>query len=116
MGITEPLGWLAAPNAMIRSSRLTNGTLAATLSTVPSTFPSGIPLLLPDAADARFCSRLVTVVLVVPLREPARPFSTLDSRSEEHTSELQSLMRISYAVFCLKTKIIKHRFIPDNEI
>src|SRR3546814_7458365 len=27
-------------------------------------------------------------------------------RSEEHTSELQSLMRISYAVFCLKTKII----------
>src|SRR3546814_8720547 len=28
----------------------------------------------------------------------------LDRRSEEHTSELQSLMRISYAVFCLKTK------------
>src|SRR3546814_9642882 len=27
------------------------------------------------------------------------------SRSEEHTSELQSLMRISYAVFCLKTKM-----------
>src|SRR3546814_8849091 len=31
-------------------------------------------------------------------REEARP------RSEEHTSELQSLMRISYAVFCLKKK------------
>src|SRR3546814_1983588 len=30
--------------------------------------------------------------------------TTLD-RSEEHTSELQSLMRISYAVFCLKKKI-----------
>src|SRR3546814_9701688 len=28
-----------------------------------------------------------------------------ESRSEEHTSELQSLMRISYAVFCLKKKI-----------
>src|SRR3546814_3696247 len=28
----------------------------------------------------------------------------LMARSEEHTSELQSLMRISYAVFCLKTK------------
>src|SRR3546814_4380170 len=27
-----------------------------------------------------------------------------DTRSEEHTSELQSLMRISYAVFCLKKK------------
>src|SRR3546814_3556392 len=34
----------------------------------------------------------------------------VDARSEEHTSELQSLMRISYAVFCLKKKIqyIKH--------
>src|SRR3546814_8173778 len=30
--------------------------------------------------------------------------STDFTRSEEHTSELQSLMRISYAVFCLKTK------------
>src|SRR3546814_7734562 len=29
-------------------------------------------------------------------------------RSEEHTSELQSLMRISYAVFCLKKKNIQH--------
>src|SRR3546814_5846244 len=32
-----------------------------------------------------------------------------DQRSEEHTSELQSLMRISYAVFCLKKK--KHLYI-----
>src|SRR3546814_18107750 len=32
--------------------------------------------------------------------------SLLAHRSEEHTSELQSLMRISYAVFCLKKKII----------
>src|SRR3546814_4409727 len=30
--------------------------------------------------------------------------SGISSRSEEHTSELQSLMRISYAVFCLKKK------------
>src|SRR3546814_8800604 len=35
-----------------------------------------------------------------------------DFRSEEHTSELQSLMRISYAVFCLKKKKTKHRPIP----
>src|SRR3546814_5029940 len=33
----------------------------------------------------------------------------LYSRSEEHTSELQSLMRISYAVFCLKTKKILNK-------
>src|SRR3546814_1032047 len=31
-------------------------------------------------------------------------FFAIDIRSEEHTSELQSLMRISYAVFCLKKK------------
>src|SRR3546814_7985030 len=39
---------------------------------------------------------------------------THSQRSEEHTSELQSLMRISYAVFCLKKKIkhvhTSHRF------
>src|SRR3546814_2445148 len=36
----------------------------------------------------------------------------LDDRSEEHTSELQSLMRISYAVFCLtkKTKYTKRQY------
>src|SRR3546814_17536513 len=35
----------------------------------------------------------------------------VDGRSEEHTSELQSLMRISYAVFCLKKKklVINYR-------
>src|SRR3546814_3527581 len=32
-------------------------------------------------------------------------------RSEEHTSELQSLMRISYAVFCLKKKIRMYTYI-----
>src|SRR3546814_6616346 len=33
----------------------------------------------------------------------------MNIRSEEHTSELQSLMRISYAVFCLKQKKIIHQ-------
>src|SRR3546814_3069310 len=36
-------------------------------------------------------------------------FPTANVRSEEHTSELQSLMRISYAVFCLKKKTTTHR-------
>src|SRR3546814_974698 len=35
---------------------------------------------------------------------PQRGRAALPLRSEEHTSELQSLMRISYAVFCLNTK------------
>src|SRR3546814_2040944 len=34
------------------------------------------------------------------------------ARSEEHTSELQSLMRISYAVFCLKKKKTRHSQVP----
>src|SRR3546814_3255633 len=34
----------------------------------------------------------------------SRPADLAEIRSEEHTSELQSLMRISYAVFCLKKK------------
>src|SRR3546814_7293573 len=43
------------------------------------------------------------------LAEDRSPGSeNLGKRSEEHTSELQSLMRISYAVFCLKKKNINH--------
>src|SRR3546814_7886544 len=37
-------------------------------------------------------------------RIPEQAVQALHDRSEEHTSELQSLMRISYAVFCLKKK------------
>src|SRR3546814_5532706 len=39
--------------------------------------------------------------------------ATADDRSEEHTSELQSLMRISYAVFCLKKKITQNSKIKN---
>src|SRR3546814_1231203 len=67
-------------------------------------------------------SRLIEAVIVTPIRiavlfifiGTAYQF-VLKRRSEEHTSELQSLMRISYAVFCLKkkthnnhTKIVSH--------
>src|SRR3546814_10774720 len=43
-------------------------------------------------------------VVLVELRGGGAGVVGQDSRSEEHTSELQSLMRISYAVFCLKKK------------
>src|SRR3546814_3082850 len=39
----------------------------------------------------------------------------IDTRSEEHTSELQSLMRISYAVFCLKKKTTNRDTIEDKK-
>src|SRR3546814_16579545 len=41
--------------------------------------------------------------------ERIRIVSRAEARSEEHTSELQSLMRISYAVFCLKKKKKKQK-------
>src|SRR3546814_9736344 len=44
--------------------------------------------------------------------------TNLSERSEEHTSELQSLMRISYAVFCLKKKkqLKKHNVISQHRL
>src|SRR3546814_8758595 len=42
------------------------------------------------------------------VRSVASPWHRHGRRSEEHTSELQSLMRISYAVFCLKKKNIRY--------
>src|SRR3546814_2775396 len=50
------------------------------------------------APDHRRCLRHASA------RSAAIPRSCACWRSEEHTSELQSLMRISYAVFCLKKK------------
>src|SRR3546814_10086331 len=47
-----------------------------------------------------------------PADRTARPRAATagsSTRSEEHTSELQSLMRISYAVFCLKKKNTPHK-------
>src|SRR3546814_6053909 len=56
----------------------------------------GEPPLLPQPGDAGLVHRpLVGEEPLLPARQ---------ERSEEHTSELQSLMRISYAVFCLKKK------------
>src|SRR3546814_7985195 len=55
----------------------------------------------------------VAVVILAGPDELARPFER--RRSEEHTSELQSLMRTSYAVFCLKkTKYINTRHLTER--
>src|SRR3546814_4466025 len=45
-----------------------------------------------------------TCPVYLRLRRPKPAIFRTGKRSEEHTSELQSLMRISYAVFCLKKK------------
>src|SRR3546814_6302693 len=46
----------------------------------------------------------LAAALLAPWLAPQNPYG----RSEEHTSELQTLMRISYAVFCLKQKHLVH--------
>src|SRR3546814_5789415 len=76
--------------------------------------PAG-PKALEDKADMGFChadrSRILAQshihhAISVRPSEPATRWKSIAhwGRSEEHTSELQSLMRISYAVFCLKKK------------
>src|SRR3546814_3083290 len=46
----------------------------------------------------------------------APPLITMACRSEEHTSEPQSLMRISYAAFCLQKKTIPHAIITTTNL
>src|SRR3546814_9225744 len=74
------------------------------------------------AQSVNFCDMAGTLMTLAAgstdeeLSTLARSFS--ETRSEEHTSELQSLMRISYAVFCLKKKNIQtsttHKFQQQN--
>src|SRR3546814_4423068 len=56
--------------------------------------PGMIETAMTDALNEQQRARILTAI----------PMQRLGKRSEEHTSELQSLMRISYAVFCLKKK------------
>src|SRR3546814_1837581 len=59
----------------------------------------------PGGVQSRHCGALVVIHEQLALVIAAR---SQPGRSEEHTSELQSLMRISYAVFCLKKKNTQH--------
>src|SRR3546814_5428418 len=54
------------------------------------------------SSEAFTCAAVIGEGAPLPGASPVPP--AFSSRSEEHTSELQSLMRISYAVFCLKKK------------
>src|SRR3546814_1972282 len=66
--------------------------------------------ILPDQAGAyiAWLSDLIADVDTAIAEEPWHLVADGPPRSEEHTSELQSLMRISYAVFCLKKNTKKY--------
>src|SRR3546814_1287051 len=57
----------------------------------------------------RLAHRFVIAAAAAGARREVEVFTIGTRRSEEHTSELQSLMRISYAVFCLKKKKKKNK-------
>src|SRR3546814_2149316 len=68
--------------------------------------PSNCPIASASASGSLGgTTRPLTSSATISALPPTR-VAAIGSRSEEHTSELQSLMRISYAVFCLKKKKI----------
>src|SRR3546814_5218513 len=85
-----------------------------------SGFASGPPMVVRPKGESAMAARSARnrTLLIVKTGPKLRNIQSLKAvsaarkrapchRSEEHTSELQSLMRISYAVFCLKKKIQK---------
>src|SRR3546814_4713444 len=85
---------------------ITLWTLTKVLPSLP--LPSSRLIVTPPAASPKLTVLLPvpprTVVLAALTTITSSPSPPSSVRSEEHTSELQSLMRISYAVFCLKKK------------
>src|SRR3546814_2303995 len=80
----------------------------ATLFMQPATWIALVTLIAMEVVlgiDNLIFISILTNKLPENVRERARKIG----RSEEHTSELQSLMRISYAVFCLKKKNKNHQ-------
>src|SRR3546814_2952822 len=83
----------------------------------------GEDLRVHGAASGQQCRGLIVdhcvdrseFLLHVHGREPGHLALLPLGRSEEHTSELQSLMRISYAVFCLKKKKHTYRLVQKTE-
>src|SRR3546814_4115553 len=72
------------------------------------------PIVLASECVTQVRASAATVRDIVSVGKPAYGINT--GRSEEHTSELQSLMRISYAVFCLKKKTkSRHQYKAINK-
>src|SRR3546814_6267247 len=89
----------------------------STIADIHYLFPIPVPkrALLRIGPDVRTLHLEPTGVPKTRTARGSRAIHGLDRlRSEEHTSELQSLMRISYAVFCLKKKTTISRLKQNN--
>src|SRR3546814_9441600 len=100
------LAWLVVGIAPPRFLRAMVPTLAVAISTQSSL--ASLPAMLKSSEDLGVDPKKADVVLPLAVAlfrftSPAMNLAVV-VRSEEHTSELQSLMRISYAVFCLTKK------------
>src|SRR3546814_4314653 len=87
--------------------------LARLAAAMTETLALAIPEL-PGLADDKLNQAASSILFqeLLSIIETSRPYiPSMSDRSEEHTSELQSLMRNSYAVFCLKKKNNKY---PNN--
>src|SRR3546814_7776867 len=94
------LAALAAATAVQAQQTRTDTIYRCTNALGALTIQNGIPC--PKGSKQEV--QVVESPMVIPNYESPPPIVTEVPRSEEHTSELQSLMRISYAVFCLKKK------------
>src|SRR3546814_6048635 len=90
-GETEASATLATTTSTLRSTTNDTSSLGVTVCSTPPT-------------EKETLASLVTLVPALVPRSAACTCMAPARRSEEHTSELQSLMRNSYAVFCLKKK------------
>src|SRR3546814_10368248 len=89
-----------AINFFLMRRRPPRSTRTETLFPYTTLFRSSLSV----SSDTPFNTTLPVLARSRPAQRPNKVVLPLPDRSEEHTSELQSLMRISYAVFCLKIK------------
>src|SRR3546814_1518856 len=112
--IPEEFGGLELSNAAYaRVLTQTSGhdsSVSLTIGAHSSIGMKGILLFGTDAQKARYLPRLASGEMIAAfcLTEAGAGSDAASVRSEEHTSELPSLMRISYAVFCLKKTTHAH--------
>src|SRR3546814_10779347 len=101
-------------DALVAAERRIEKRIAARLDTVAC---DGLDRLTTEMLPGAI-SRFIWLRRIEPGNNSAAANRLLDrlERSEEHTSELQSLMRISYAVFCLKKKKTTKQLITSNSL
>src|SRR3546814_8944391 len=111
VGVVPTMGALHAGHlALIAAAKADCARVIATLFVNPKQFNRSDDLASyprDESGDAAKLAAAGVDVLFAPPVEAVYPAGF--ERSEEHTSELQSLMRISYAVFCLKKQNNTHR-------